>query len=74
MDSTHDMRVVNADALSHQNKMTEKWLQTMEKEKNKKYLEAWLQQHHLSIPFTSLLKASLAWMRNIHLKAQPSAS
>ena len=39
-DSIHDMHVVNTDATYYQSKTPKNYLETSEKEKNKKYLEA----------------------------------
>ena len=41
-DSIHDMRVVNTDTASYQYKNPNKCLETADKEKNKKYLDACL--------------------------------
>ena len=42
MDSIHDMRVMNTDALSHQNKSSQKRLHTVDKDNKKNYLQSCL--------------------------------
>ena len=50
------MHAVNIDALSHQNRSAEKFLQMVEREKNnKKYLDSFLHQHRHFSPFFVLV-------------------
>ena len=52
-DSINGMRVVNNDAVSHQSKNPEKCLDTAEREKKKKYLDACLKQSWHFNPFVA---------------------
>ena len=52
-DSIHDMCVVNTDTTSYQSKKPYKCLETAEKEKNNKYLDACLKQHRHFNPFVA---------------------
>ena len=49
--SVHDMRVVNTDAPTHQNKDPEKYLYEAERGKKKMYLEACFQKRQHFSPF-----------------------
>ena len=50
-DSIYNMRVVNTDTTSYQAKTPDKFLETAEKEKNMKYLDACISQRWHFIPF-----------------------
>ena len=52
MDSIHDMRVMNTDAVSYQSKTLEKCMETANREKNRNYLNACLNER---IHFTLLV-------------------
>ena len=51
MDSIHNMHVVNTDALTYQGWLPNKFPQNAQKEKNRKYLEACLNQRRRLYPF-----------------------
>ena len=53
------MRVVNTDATSYQSKNPEKCLETAEKAKKKKYLDACLKQRRHFTPFVVSVKGLL---------------
>ena len=55
MDSIHDMRVVNTDAVSYQSKTPEKCLETAECKKKKNYLKYCLNEHIYFTPFIALV-------------------
>ena len=52
-DSIHDMRVVNTDVVSYQYKTPEKFLETSECEKKKKYLNTFLNERRHFTPFVA---------------------
>ena len=58
-ESIHDMRVVNTDAVSYQSKTPEKCLETAKREKKKKYLNAYLNDHQHFTPFVALVDGPL---------------
>ena len=53
MDSIHDMRVVNTDAVSYQSKTPEKCLDTAERKNKKKYLHTCLNESQHFTPFVA---------------------
>ena len=59
MDIIHNMRVINTDALTYQRRLTEKYIQTVEKDKNQKYLDAFLQCWHRVSLFVVLVDSLL---------------
>ena len=59
MDSIHDMRVVNADTVSYQSKTLDKCLKTAEREKKRKYLNAYLNECRYFTTFAALLDCLL---------------
>ena len=64
-DSIHDMRAVNTDATSYQSKISEKFLETTEKEKKNNYLDSCL-KHCLNLtPFI----ASVGGLLGVEAKA-----
>ena len=58
-ESIHVMRVVNTDAVSYQSKTPEKCLETAKREKKKKYLNAYLNDHQHFTPFVALVDGPL---------------
>ena len=50
-DSTHDMRVVNTDAVSYQSKIPENCLETANRENKRKYLNTCLNERRKFTPF-----------------------
>ena len=53
MDSIQYMHVMNSDAVSHQSKNPEKFLENAEREKNKKYQHACLNKRRHFTPFVT---------------------
>ena len=49
----HNMRIVNTYSPSYQSQKPDKLLETAEKEKKRKYLEAWLKQHQHFTPLVA---------------------
>ena len=58
-DSIHDIHVVNIDAVSYQTQTPDKCLETADKEKKNKYLDACLKHRRHSTPFVSLVDGLL---------------
>ena len=71
-DSVHDMCVVNTDALTNMTKDPEKCLHEVEREKNKMYLEACLQQCWHFSPFFASLDGMLGVEATATLKRSAS--
>ena len=61
MDSIHDMRVVNNDAVSYQFQTPEKCLDTAEREKKKKYLHTCLNERWNLTPFVDSVDGLLGF-------------
>ena len=64
-DSVHDMRVVNTDALTYQQKEPEKFLHEEEKGKKNMYLEACLQQRRHFSPFFPWWTGCWGWRQRL---------
>ena len=59
MDSIYNMRVMNTDAVSYQSRTPKKCMETTERENNKKYLHACLNNNRCFTPFVSLVEDHL---------------
>ena len=67
-DSIHNMHVVNTDETSYQFKNPEKCLKTVEKEKKKKYLDAFLKYCRHFTPFVASVYGLLGFEAEATLK------
>ena len=67
-DSIHDMRVLNTDSTSYRSQKPEKCLETTEKEKNNKYLYAFLRQRWRLTPFFASVEGLLRFKEEVTLK------
>ena len=67
-ESIHDIRVVNTDAVSYQSKTQEKCLETTERQKKSKYLNACLNERRNFIPFVASVYGLIVVKAEANLK------